>query len=467
VNNTDPTGISTYSLAETGFVLSAWSAMGGMMDALYGVVDGIAGAKVSQYIFNTKGNYDRNRTWEEYKALARQSLNVQHEADKAAIFEYYSDYGTLGDLWATLATSGMDFAKGAMDGVHDGDFGFSAFISSILNLGTGTGYWVGSGYSINEIQGLGQDLTTAASVGLALSDVWSLFRTGCFTEDARVGYFVGDSIVEKHSSIKDLVHTFETGAEIKVTARDEATGKEEIKKVTNAWERLVQDVVTVEFYAKGDDNKTVVETITGTLEHPFMTSKGWIGMGSLGIGTEILTRAGPRLVVKSVTRKYYADGVKVYNFTVDGKHTYFVGDSLGGAWVHNAKCKLARQQLKNAISNGLHGLPNIDIRIANYRDVLKAGIAQGWSVSDTHSGKGFVLKDANGIERVRFMSRGGGDAYGQARADVYGGYYRFQNAAGQDLDINGNVVPRTHPNFNKKVHIEYQYDFAFCIRLDN
>jgi hypothetical protein len=69
-----------------------------------------------------------------------------------------------------------------------------------------------------------------------------------------------------------------------------------------------------------------------------MTSKGWVGMGSLGIGTEILTRAGPRLVVKSVVRKYYAGGVKVYNFTVDGKHTYFVGDALGGAWVHNAPC---------------------------------------------------------------------------------------------------------------------------------
>ena len=107
-----------------------------------------------------------------------------------------------------------------------------------------------------------------------------------------------------------------------------------LHNLTDAWERTVQDVVTIEFYTKGDDNKVIVKTITGTLEHPFMTPKGWVGMGSLGIGTEILTRAGPRLVVKSVVRKYYADGVKVYNFTVDGKHTYFVGDSLGGAWVH-------------------------------------------------------------------------------------------------------------------------------------
>jgi Colicin D/Pretoxin HINT domain len=71
-----------------------------------------------------------------------------------------------------------------------------------------------------------------------------------------------------------------------------------------------------------------------------MTAKGWVGMGSLGIGTEILTRAGPRLVVKSIKQKHFEDGVKVYNFTVDDKHTYFVGDSLGGAWVHNAPCDI-------------------------------------------------------------------------------------------------------------------------------
>jgi hypothetical protein len=28
----------------------------------------------------------------------------------------------------------------------------------------------------------------------------------------------------------------------------------------------------------------------------------------------------------------------VYNFTVDGEHTYFVGDANGGAWVHNSHC---------------------------------------------------------------------------------------------------------------------------------
>lgn len=58
-------------------------------------------------------------------------------------------------------------------------------------------------------------------------------------------------------------------------------------------------------------------------------------MKNLGIGTSIVTRAGPALVVKSLISRTIKGGVNVYNFTVDGDHTYFVGIANGGAWVHN------------------------------------------------------------------------------------------------------------------------------------
>ena len=32
---------------------------------------------------------------------------------------------------------------------------------------------------------------------------------------------------------------------------------------------------------------------------------------------------------------HYPHGVTVYNFEVEGDHTYFVGTANGGAWVHN------------------------------------------------------------------------------------------------------------------------------------
>jgi hypothetical protein len=68
--------------------------------------------------------------------------------------------------------------------------------------------------------------------------------------------------------------------------------------------------------------------------------------GSLGIGTSIVTRAGPQMAVASVTwEKNKAQelasggglgGYTVYNLTVDGDHTFFVGTTGGGTWVHNS-----------------------------------------------------------------------------------------------------------------------------------
>jgi len=71
-------------------------------------------------------------------------------------------------------------------------------------------------------------------------------------------------------------------------------------------------------------------------------------MVDLGVGTEILTRAGPHddkgrqngqhLYVKRIKRETHPEGVYVYNFVVDGDHTYFVGLADGGEWVHNGNC---------------------------------------------------------------------------------------------------------------------------------
>ncbi len=54
--------------------------------------------------------------------------------------------------------------------------------------------------------------------------------------------------------------------------------------------------------ASQSDGK-VVETIIATPGHPFFVEgKGWSSLSALGVGTKILTRAGPAIVVKSITR---------------------------------------------------------------------------------------------------------------------------------------------------------------------
>ena len=94
------------------------------------------------------------------------------------------------------------------------------------------------------------------------------------------------------------------------------------------------------------------ETLTCTPEHPFFVpGTGWVEAGSLGIGTSIVTRAGPQMAVTALTwQKNKAEelaagssgssfgGYTVYNLTVDGDHTFFVGITGGGTWVHNEEC---------------------------------------------------------------------------------------------------------------------------------
>ena len=83
----------------------------------------------------------------------------------------------------------------------------------------------------------------------------------------------------------------------------------------------------------------VVEKITATGEHPFyVQGKGFVPARRLAVGNAIVTRAGPGLVVQSVTSHRRAKRYTVHNFVVEDDHTYFVGRTNGGTWVHNIEC---------------------------------------------------------------------------------------------------------------------------------
>ena len=89
--------------------------------------------------------------------------------------------------------------------------------------------------------------------------------------------------------------------------------------------------------------------------------QGWVEAGSVGIGSSIVSRAGPALAVTALTwQKDKAEelaagsagasfgGYTVYNLTVEDDHTFFVGTAGGGTWVHNA-CKSAVVQLTRGV----------------------------------------------------------------------------------------------------------------------
>lgn len=111
-----------------------------------------------------------------------------------------------------------------------------------------------------------------------------------------------------------------------VWAWDERNGAIALKYVTATMQREVD--ATVEITLEG-------ETIETTAEHPFYTREGWKDAADLSRNDELQTKEGEWQFIKE--HKFAYQRRKVFNFEVEGWHTYFVGV---WAWlVHNAaKC---------------------------------------------------------------------------------------------------------------------------------
>ena len=76
------------------------------------------------------------------------------------------------------------------------------------------------------------------------------------------------------------------------------------------------------------------ETIDSTPEHPFyVEGLGWVEASSLHAGMTIWFANGIKGTVEDISNEGLEEPVTVYNFKVEGFHTYFVGES--GVLVHN------------------------------------------------------------------------------------------------------------------------------------
>jgi hypothetical protein len=74
------------------------------------------------------------------------------------------------------------------------------------------------------------------------------------------------------------------------------------------------------------------ETLATTPGHPFwVLDHGWKDAGELEVGDHLVNLRGESVVVEDIRRRPVPEAV--YNFSVAGLHTYFVGQ--GGIWVHN------------------------------------------------------------------------------------------------------------------------------------
>jgi hypothetical protein len=114
-----------------------------------------------------------------------------------------------------------------------------------------------------------------------------------------------------------------------VLAREEATGKQEYKRVVRTFVTKDQPVVTLSVR----DAKGKASEITATPGHPFwVVDEGWVGAGELVAGDRVTTDTAEVLEVEGSAE---APRATVYLEVADF-NTYFAGP--GRAWVHNNGC---------------------------------------------------------------------------------------------------------------------------------
>jgi len=145
-----------------------------------------------------------------------------------------------------------------------------------------------------------------------------------------LGCFVAGTTVQMADGTYRAIETIRIGD--RVLSRNPAAGKLEARRVVRTSVRHVHSVLRLQFA----DSRGHRMTITTTTEHPFFVKgRGFVRAGSLGIGTQIVTRAGPCATITATRIMTRVAGYTVYNLTVEADHTYFVGKLAGGVWVHN------------------------------------------------------------------------------------------------------------------------------------
>ena len=110
-----------------------------------------------------------------------------------------------------------------------------------------------------------------------------------------------------------------------VWATDPETGETELKQVVQTFVNESTELVRITVNG---------EEIVCTTEHPFYSPvKGWIAACKLRAGDILVMLNGEYVVVEQVQHELLETPITVYNFEVEGFHTYYVGDT--GVLVHN------------------------------------------------------------------------------------------------------------------------------------
>lgn len=196
-------------------------------------------------------------------------------------------------------------------------------------------------------------------------------------------------------------------------------------KVTNVFNKAVQKLYKV-FVAN--------DTIYATPEHPFYTSKGWLQASALSIGM-LLQTTNSFATLSNI--KAVDTSAIVYNFTVEGTHTYYVGST--NLLVHNTCQKHIGDLLKslgNKSTDFLNDFANSPIildKFINGQLSIKA-----WEIAAKHADN--IRLDPNFLSKLSAHL----DEFPNLKADlddidVFKGYKEFANDKVMAYEILSNV----------------------------
>jgi RHS repeat-associated protein len=172
-------------------------------------------------------------------------------------------------------------------------------------------------------QGLKQAAKRAETTALEAPELAGAMMCPCFEAGTVVHTAEGQRAIED-VRVGDLV-----------LSRDDKTGAFDYRPVVQLFVTPEKEVFELRL-ADETGTETILSVTPG---HPFWVKDiGWVGAASLASGIEVANSSGGWLRVTGAT--WHQRKATVFNFEVEGFHTYFVGEAA--AWVHNAcspECK--------------------------------------------------------------------------------------------------------------------------------
>ena len=138
---------------------------------------------------------------------------------------------------------------------------------------------------------------------------------GCFAEGTLVSLGNGGLQVIERIALDDLI-----------ASRDESSGQNCAGRVTHTWAHRGKNTIDLTLENGERVRTTAVHRI-------FAVDKGIVPAAELRVGDRVETLTGVPLAIVNITPG--PNNMTVHNLTVEGLHTYFVGEA--GVWVHNAK----------------------------------------------------------------------------------------------------------------------------------